>query len=231
MRARKRAATVVLAALIVVGVSLTSVATSGAGTRRMTPLQVAQYAVTCASRNSGAKVTTYFDVRCAAARSSNISVSGGVITSPDVYPAYSTIGFLLDKTTKRYTCFAYPAKVGAKPVNDTNDCPLWILPSEYEKTNFPSVYAIGSSVLVSADSSPPTLSQAQSAAMTARGSPTVTAGSGEIFGNPITPDLTVRLSYTAGTGRNWCLWFYESSASGQTQTTYLLSPPGMYGTC
>jgi hypothetical protein len=197
----------------------------------MTPLQVARYAVTCATRNIGAKTTTYFDIRCAAARSSNISLVSGVIGSATVYPTYSSIGFLLNKTTKTFTCFAYPNKVGAGPVNVTTNCPLWTVPSEYSKTNYGSVYAIASAVLTTAGSSPPTLAEAQDAATSAHGAPTVSAGSGDIFGDPTAAELTLRVSYSSGMGRDWCLWFNASSDSGQTQTTYLTGPPGMYGTC
>ena len=171
------------------------------------------------------------DIRCGAAQSSNITVSAGVVGGPTDYPTYASIGFLLDKTTKRYTCFAFPVKAAASPVNITTDCPLWIMPSEYTKTNYASVYSIASSSLISPTSPPPTLAQVQSAAAAARGTPSVSTGSGALFGNAVAPELTLRLSYSSGIGRNWCLWYYGTTVSGQAQTTFLTSPPGMYGTC
>jgi hypothetical protein len=227
----KRSALLALASLIIVTFPAVSVSTSGASPRRMTPLQVADFAVKCASRNKGPKITTYFDIRCAAAQSSNISVSAGVVGGPTEFPAYASIGFLLDKTTEKFTCFAYPKMVGASPINITTDCPLWIMPREYAKTNYASVYSIAAASLTDAASQLPTLAQVQEAATAAQGSPSVSAGSGDIFVRSISPELTLRLSYSAGVGRDWCLWFYETIVSGENQMTFLISPPGMYGTC
>jgi hypothetical protein len=196
----------------------------------MSPLQVAKLAVKCASRNKGTKITTYFDIRCAAAQSTNISVSAGVVGGPTEFPTYSSAGFLLDKTTGAFTCFAYPNEVGASPVNITSDCPLWIMPNEYAKTNYPSAYAIASYLSVNVATPVPTLAQVQNVASTARGTPSITAGSGEIFADANAPELTVRMSYSSGIGRDWCLWFYQPTNTAG-QAAFLVSPPGMYGTC
>jgi hypothetical protein len=223
-----------LTALTLVTLTLvtTSVSTSGATPRRMTPLQVADFALICASKNRGAKVTTYFDIRCAADHSSNISVRTGVVGGPTEFPAYSSIGFLLDSLTKKYTCFAYPDKVGARPVDISRDCPLWIIPKEYAKTNYPSAYAITAAFPPSTTSTPPTLAQVQSVAADAQGNPAASTESGTVFASGITPVSTFRLSYASGIGRNWCVWFYNrTDDSGQPQTASLISPPGMYGTC
>jgi hypothetical protein len=218
--------------LMTLSISTTSVARSGAASRRLTPLQVAQLAVKCASRNSGAKITTYFDIRCAADQSSNIKVTGGVVGGPTEYPTYGSIGFLLNKATGKYTCFAFPNFVGSIPANITNDCPLWVEPTQYTKTNYPSLYAIAMSVLTTAAPQPPTQVQVQDAATTARGEPSVSAGNGDIFSGAFTPELSLRMSYASGIGRHWCLWFYqETNTADQTETTFLISPPGMYGTC
>ncbi len=198
----------------------------------MSPLQVADFALVCASKNAGAKVTTYFDIRCAAAHSTNISVKTGVVGGPTEFPAYSSIGFLFDSLTNQYTCYAYPDEVGAKPLNVTQDCPLWIIPKEYAKTNYPSAFAIASSFPPSTSAPLPTLAQMQSAAATARGKPTVSGGNGAVFISGITPASTFRLLYASGIGRHWCIWFYNRpDSTGQTESASLISPPGMYGTC
>jgi hypothetical protein len=206
--------------------------TSGAAPKRMTPVQVADFALKCAIHNNGAKVTTYYDIKCAAEHSSDITVSSGVVGAPTDYPAYSSIGFLYDSLTKMYTCFAYPDKVGASPVNITSNCPLWIIPSEYATTNYASAWSIATAFPTSADPSLPTLTQLQSAAASANGTPSVTTGSGRFFIHTITPESTFRMSYSSGIGLDWCLWFYQGSGTGdQPQTRSLISPPGMYGTC
>jgi hypothetical protein len=223
---------VALTSLATLTIFTTSVTTSGAATRRMSPLQVADFALICASKNKGAKVTTYFDIRCAADHSSNISVRTGVVGGPTEFPTYSSIGFLLDSLTREYTCYAYPDKVGARPVNITRDCPLWIIPKEYAKTNYPSAYSITAAFPPSTTSPPPTLAQVQSVASDARGKPAASTKSGTVFASGITPVSTFLLSYASGIGRNWCVWFYNrTDASGQSQTESLISPPGMYGTC
>ena len=232
MNVRRRSVRVALASLLTLLIPIAAVSTSGAVARRMTPLQVAEFALKCASRNKSAKITTYFNIRCAAIHSTNVSVIGGVVGGPTEYPAYSSIGFLLDKDTGMITCFAYPGRVGANPVNITSDCPLWIVPWEYANTNYPSVYAITSSIPPNANSAPPTLAQVQGQAAQAVGQPTVTQGSGTIFRQSITPELTLRISYSSGIGRHWCIWHYQQSGTGDPpETGTLISPPGMYGTC
>lgn len=232
MSMRRYSAFVALASALTFTLSSATVSTSAAAPRPMTPLQVAKVALLCASRNQGLKITTYFNILCAANHSTNISVSAGVVGGPSEYPAYSSIGFLFDKTTGAYTCYAYPDVVGAMPVNVTNNCPLWIMPTEYAKTNYPSAYAISTAFSDEVDSQPPDLAQLQGVATQAAGHPTVTAGSGTIFGETSAPELTVRVTYSSGIDRQWCLWFYQQTdAAGQSETTSLISPPGMYGTC
>lgn len=234
VRAVRRCALAALALVLAVALS---VATAGIAVarnvhRRMTPLQVADFALKCARENKISKITTYFDIRCAAIQSTNISVVTGIVGGPTEFPAYSTIGFLFDQITKQYTCYAYPDKVGAQPVNVTSDCPLWIIPSEFSKTNFPSAFAIASTFTLGAAAPVPTLAQVQSVAGEALGNPTVSIGSGSPYRNGINPELTLRLTYSSGIGRHWCLWFYQQSGSGgQPQAASLVSPPGMYGTC
>jgi hypothetical protein len=232
VRAPKIFVLIALTSVVTLTLFTTAISISGAAARRMTPLQVADFALICASKNKGPKVTTYFDIRCAADHSSNISVRTGVVGGPTEFPAYSSIGFLLDSLTRTYTCYAYPDAVSARPVNITQNCPLWIIPKEYGKTNYPSAYAITSAVQPSTTSPPPTLAQLQAAAADARGKPTASTGSGTVFVGDITPLTTFRMSYASGIGRHWCVWFYNrTDASGQSQTASLISPPGMYGTC
>lgn len=221
-----------LTSLATLALFATSVPASAGAPRRMTPLQVADFALSCASRNKGAKLTSYFDIRCAAVQSTNISVRTGVVGGPTEFPEYSSIGFLYDSLTKAYTCFAYPDKVGAKPVNITQNCPLWIIPKEYAKTNYPSAYNITAAFPSSTTTPPPTLDQMQSVAAEARGKPAVATANGAVFISGITPTTTFRMSYASGIGRNWCVWFYSrTDASGDPETASLISPPGMYGTC
>jgi hypothetical protein len=223
---------VAAASLITFALYAATASPAGAALPRMTPLEVADFALTCASHNAGAKITTYFDIKCAADHSSDITLSTGVVGAATDYPAYSAIGFLFDSLTKAYTCFAYPDKVRAKPINVTANCPLWLMPSEYTKTNYPSAWSIATAFPTSTDSSLPTLAQVQGAAADARGTPTVSTGSGKFFIGTITPESTFRMTYSSGIGRDWCLWFYQGKgASDQSQTSALISPPGMYGTC
>jgi hypothetical protein len=232
MSVRRSSVRAAQASLLTLIFSAAAVTPSGAIAQRMTPTQVAKFALVCASRNKGPKMTTYLNIRCAANHSTNISVIAGVVGSPTEYPAYSSIGFFLDRTTAKITCFAYPVKVGAEPVNITSDCPLWLVPREYKKTNYPSAYAIATMSSTDAGSTPPTLEQVQDVAADAVGSPLVTQGSGTIFRSSITSELTLRISYPSGVGRHWCLWFYQQSDSGDPpETGALISPPGMYGTC
>ena len=100
------------------------------------------------------------------------------------------------------------------------------------QTNYPSVYAIASSSSAEPGSPLPNLAQLQVAATDAVGNPTVTSAKGTIFRETITPELTLRISYSSGIDRLWCLWFYQqTNAGGQLETESLISPPGMYGTC
>jgi hypothetical protein len=196
----------------------------------MSPQQVANFALTCAARNSGSKVTNYHDIKCAAEHSTNITVVTGIVGGPTEFPAYSTVGFFLNSVTRQYTCFAYPDRAGARPVNITPDCPLWIISKEYAKTNYPLAFALASAF--PPDSPAPTLSQIQSVASSSRGLPTVTSGSGKVFIEGITPESTFQMSYRSGIGRDWCVWFYSrTNSAGESETASLVSPPGMYGTC
>jgi hypothetical protein len=218
---------VVLTSLLSVALLSVFVSTAGATRVRMSPQQVAEFALRCAGKN---KVTTYFDIKCAAVHSTNVSLVTGVVGGPTEYPEYSAIGFLLNNSTGAYSCYAYPDKVGAKPVNITNDCPLWLIFKEYDKTNFPLAYAIASSFV---NSPPPTLDQVQSVAATTSGAPSVSAGSGTVYSDAVVaPASTFRMSYESGVGRDWCLWFFPATdASGQPVSSSLIGPPGMYGTC
>jgi hypothetical protein len=231
LRSRRGSAFLALTLLVSAAVYVAPVTASAATPRRMSPLQVANLAVTCATHDAGSnKVTTYHDIKCAANHSSNISVVTGVVGGPPEYPEYSSIGFLFNSVTRVYTCFAYPNKVGARPVNITENCPLWIIPREYAKTNYPFAYALASTF--PSGSPPPTLDQVQSAASSSQGMPSVTSGSGAVFAEGIIPTATFQMSYGSGIGRDWCLWFYQQAdTDGQSETASLVSPPGMYGTC
>ncbi len=212
-----------------VGVTLFNVPLSEAGAtpRQMSTFQVAQFALRCAGKNS---VTTYFDIKCSAVHSTNVTLVSGVVGGPTEYPQYSAIGFLFNRLTNAYTCYAYPDKVGAQPINVTENCPLWLVSKEYDKTNFPSVYALATSF---ASAPPPTLGQLQSAATSAKGMPSVTAGDGVIYSSAAPkPAATYRMKYGSGIGRNWCLWFFPSTdPAGDPGSTSLFGPPGMYGVC
>jgi hypothetical protein len=227
---RPGVATLALTLLVSALTFVVPVTPSAAAARKMSPSQVAEFALTCAKHNSGNKVTTYHDIECAANHSSNISLVSGVIGGPSEYPTYSAIGFLFNGATKEYTCYAFPDRIGAAPINVTIDCPLWILSKEYAKTNFPLVYQLASSF--PSGSPPPTLAEVQSEASSSPGTPSVTSGSGRIFSTGITPLATFQMSYRSGIGRDWCLWFYaQTGADGQLATASLEGPPGMYGTC
>jgi hypothetical protein len=233
VNSRRRSAFLTLALVVSATAFVAPVATLAATARTMSAQQVANLALTCATHNPGTnKVTTYHDIKCAANHSSNIQVITGVVGGPTEFPAYSTIGFLFNKLTKVYTCYAYLDRAGARPINDTDNCPLWLISREYAKTNFPLVYGLASAF--PSDTPPPTLDQVQSAASSSQGQPSVTSGSASatVFTNGITPTATFQLSYGSGIGRDWCLWFYtETDTNGQSETASLEGPPGMYGTC
>jgi hypothetical protein len=199
---------------------------AGATPVAMSSLQVAKFALRCAGKG---KITTYFDIKCAAVHSTTVSLVTGVIGGPTEYPMYSAIGFLLDRATNTYSCYAYPDKADAQPINVTNNCPLWLISKEYAKTNFPAVYALAGSF---DDAPPPTLTQVQTAAANAPGTPSITSGSGKVYTSSSAPAATFRMAYGSGIGRNWCLWYFPATgAMGDAESWSLFGPPGMYGTC